>query len=281
MKMNVLRRFWICAFLLCAGSALSVPLNQEQLNAARQIASGFDADRWQRMVEDLTDNHGLKSRFSLRVREVDILDGSEPPDDAADIAADWIMEQLKTYGYEPAEHPFKHTLYSAFSSEVGKFTLRNIAAEKRGAGPNARSAILLTAHYDSIAASRDRENADWRSDDAPGAIDNATGVAAVLEAARLFSEAEFDLTVRFVLFTGEELGLFGSGNYARDAYRSGDNIAGVLNVDMIGFDAEGPFDLHIASNRNSEWLLQTAHEAAHDPQFNLDLTLHRGKDFGF
>lgn len=281
MKMNVLRRFWICALLLCAGSALAAPLNQEQANAARQIASGFDADRWFRMVEELTDNHGLKSRFSLRVRGAAIVDGSEPPDDAADLAADWIMEQLRTYGYEPTEHPFKHTLYSTFSSEIGNFTMRNIAAEKRGSGLNARRVLLLTAHYDSITSRPDGEDAEWRESPAPGAIDNATGVAAVLEAARLFAEAEFDLTVRFVLFTGEELGLFGSGNYARNAQRNGDSIAGVLNVDMIGFDAGGPFDLHIVANRNSEWLLQTAHEAANDPQFNLYLTLHRNHRFGF
>ncbi len=281
--MKALRRFWICAVLLCAGSALAAPLNQEQINAARQIASGFDADRWHRIVEELTDNHGLKSRFCLRVRGAEIVDGSDPPDDAADRAADWIMEQLRAYGYEPTEHPFKYTLYSMFASEVGNFTMRNIAAEKRGSGHNARRVILLTAHYDSVVASPRGRNSNWRESPAPGAIDNATGVAAVLEAARLFAEVEYDLTVRFVLFSGEEMGLSGSRNYARDAQRSGDSIAGVLNVDMIGFDAEGPFDLHIAADRNSEWLLQTAHEAANDPQFNLALTLHRGNggfDFG-
>ena len=272
------RLFVVAALLLCAVSASAAPfirfapLNEEEAEAVREIAGGFRLDAWYYPLEELS--YGT-SRYSFRVRGAEIFDGSPQPDDAADRAADIIIEYLELYGYEPTEDPFKHTLYSTLTDKVGEFTLRNIVAERRGRGPNADQVILLTAHYDSIASETKGWEHNWREYPAPGAIDNATGVAAVLEAARLFANAYFDLSVRFVFFTGEEQGLFGSRHYAENARLNGDNIAGVLNVDMIGYDAEGPLDLHIVANRNGEWLLQTAHEGAQAVQPDLNLRLHR------
>lgn len=286
MKMNALRRFFVvAALLLCAASAAAnpffrlAPLNEAEAEAVQEIADGFELDWWFYWLQDLS--YKDTSRYSFRVKGAKILDGSPQPDGSADRAADWIIEHLEIFGYEPTEDPFKHTLYSTLTEKVGEFTLRNIVAEKRGSGPNADQVILLTAHYDSIASKTEGWQHNWREYPAPGAVDNATGVAAVLEAARLFAYRKFDFTVRFVFFTGEEQGLFGSKHYAENARLNGDNIAGVLNVDMIGFDAEGPLDLHIAANRNGEWLLQTAHEAAQAVQPDLNLWLHRDPKFTY
>lgn len=275
------RLFVVAALLLCVVSASAAPffrfapLSEEEAEAIQEIAGGFRLDAWFYSLEDLTYNRGKNSRYSFRVRGAEIFDGSPQPDDAADLAADWIVKHLEKSGYKPTEDPYKHTLYSTLTEKVGEFTMRNIVAEKRGSGRNADQVILLTAHYDSIASKTEGWKHNWREYPAPGAIDNATGVAAVLEAARCFAYREFDLSVRFVFFTGEEQGLFGSRHYAENARLNGDNIAGVLNVDMIGFDAEGPLDLHIVANRNGEWLLQTAYEAAQAVQSDLNLQLHR------
>ena len=86
---------------------------------------------------------------------------------------------------------------------------------------------------------------------APGADDNASGVAAVLVAADVLSRYRWDSTLRFALWTGEEQGVLGSIAYAERAYNVGEEIAGVLNLDMIGYNSKGSspdIDLHACRN---------------------------------
>lgn len=71
-------------------------------------------------------------------------------------------------------------------------------------------------------------------DDSPGANDNATGIAGVLEAARVLSNYDFDATIMYVGLSGEEQGLFGGTILANYAKQKGWNIDAVLNNDMIG-----------------------------------------------
>jgi len=81
---------------------------------------------------------------------------------------------------------------------------------------------------------------------APGADDNGSGSTAALIAADIFSQYEWDCTIRFGLWTGEEQGLNGSEAYAQRAHNQGENIAGVLNLDMIAYDSDTApiLDLH-------------------------------------
>jgi hypothetical protein len=106
----------------------------------------------------------------------------------------------------------------------------------------------MCAHYDSDVFLFDKTNA-------PGADDNASGSAAVLEAASVLKDYEFEATIKFILFSGEEQGFVGSRNYVDDI--KGSDIRGVLNFDMIGYWDGTPAekeDLDIVSNQNSEWL---------------------------
>lgn len=84
---------------------------------------------------------------------------------------------------------------------------------------------------------------------APGADDNASGSVAVMMAADILSQYQWGCTLRFAFWTGEEQGLNGSAAYAQRAYQRGENIVGVLNLDMIAWDAlYGPdIDLHANS----------------------------------
>ena len=112
---------------------------------------------------------------------------------------------------------------------------RNVVAEKPGV-VDADEIYLITAHVDDMP----------EQDLAPGADDNGSGSVAVLLAARLLAPHRFIHTLRFVLFTGEEQGLYGSSAYAADCQARGENIAGVVNVDMISYnsDAQPIIDLH-------------------------------------
>jgi subtilisin-like proprotein convertase family protein len=94
---------------------------------------------------------------------------------------------------------------------------------------------------------------------APGADDNASGSAAVLESAKALSCWGIRNTVKFLNVTGEESGLLGSNAYAADAATRGENIRGVINFDMIGWAGDGlpsPENLDLNYNTSSQWLAQ-------------------------
>jgi hypothetical protein len=114
----------------------------------------------------------------------------------------------------------------------------NVVAELRGE-THPDEVYILCAHLDSITRQSPMVLA-------PGADDNASGVAAVLHAAEILSRYRWGCTLRFALWTGEEQGLWGSYYYAQRAYTAGETIAGVLNLDMIAWDGiDGPdLDLH-------------------------------------
>ena len=112
----------------------------------------------------------------------------------------------------------------------------NVIAEKPGLDPNA-GIVIICAHLDSTSGSP--------STLAPGADDNGSGSVAVLLAAELLAHYNFDATLRFVLFTGEEQGLYGSAAYAQLVQNQ--DIRGVLNMDMIAWDNLGGPDMDIHS----------------------------------
>ena len=108
--------------------------------------------------------------------------------------------------------------------------ITNVVATLRGAQPESADRIyVVSGHYDSRCS-----NVDDAVCDAPGADDDASGVAAVLEMARVMSRHELDATIKFVAFAGEEQGLFGSTFFAEQARQQGLNIAGMFSNDIVG-----------------------------------------------
>jgi hypothetical protein len=89
--------------------------------------------------------------------------------------------------------------------------------------------FLITAHIDDMPA----------GPVAPGADDNASGSAGVMIASDIFSQYRWGCTLRFAFFTGEEQGLDGSTAYAQRANEKDENIEGVLNMDMLGYNTPG------------------------------------------
>ena len=127
----------------------------------------------------------------------------------------------------------------------GGYASRNVVAEKTGL-TYPSDVYIICAHYDSTSPSRLTL--------APGADDNASGTAAVLEAARALALYDFDFTVRFIAFSAEEWGLYGSKAYAAAARAAGRRILGVVNLDMIAFADALPEDLSLIVNGSSGWL---------------------------
>jgi hypothetical protein len=124
---------------------------------------------------------------------------------------------------------------------AGNGLRRDVIAEQPGI-TDPGCIYLITAHIDDISGDP--------SNDAPGADDNGSGSSGVLLAADLLSHHFFACTLRYILFTGEEQGLVGSGAYASYMLSQNQDIRGVLNLDMIGYnsDAYPIVDLHTRSD---------------------------------
>jgi hypothetical protein len=154
-------------------------------------------------------------------------------------AGEYILEFFRRCGIAVEYDSF------TFTYQGKSYPTRNIVATIPGKA-TPEQIVIVGAHYDST------------SNDAyalaPGADDNASGSAAVMEMARVMSRQEFDRTVRFICFSAEELGLLGSRHYAQEAAQKGEAIQGMIDLDMIGYAAKVPEDLDLISNSSSEWL---------------------------
>ena len=122
--------------------------------------------------------------------------------------------------------------------------------------------FIICAHYDTQAT----REPNWNplASSAPGANDNGTGVAAMLEIAHLLSRYEYDHELRFVALGGEELGFLGSRHYVQkasgvdnnkdvDTNQQRENIAGIFNLDMLGFNWKSDL-VEIITNNDSAWI---------------------------
>lgn len=108
--------------------------------------------------------------------------------------------------------------------------LVNVVATLRGDQPESAERIyLVSGHYDSMPS-----NVLDPTSDAPGANDDASGTAAVIELACVMSKLHFDATLVFMTVAGEEQGLVGSTHFADEAKKAGKNIAGMFTNDIIG-----------------------------------------------
>ena len=115
---------------------------------------------------------------------------------------------------------------------------QNVAGVLRGGDPQlAAEAVVVGAHYDHLGLGRhDALDPDSAGQVHPGADDNASGTAAVLELARLLAarRGELKRSVVFLTFSGEELGLLGSAYYAASPLWPLEKTVAMLNLDMVG-----------------------------------------------
>jgi hypothetical protein len=105
----------------------------------------------------------------------------------------------------------------------------NVIAKLKGTNPADDRIFIISGHLDS----RNKDVMDAIGG-APGANDDGSGVAVVIELARVMAGMEFSATILFVAFTGEEQGLKGATYLADKAKEEGWNIAGILNNDIVG-----------------------------------------------
>lgn len=147
--------------------------------------------------------------------------------------------------------------HAANADPTSEFVWDNVWAQQRGSG-GAAGTVLVSAHYDSISELSKLEQPDAP---APGADDNATGTAGVLEFARASRNHAYRRDVIYICYSGEEEGLLGSSHFASKMATVGEPLLGVLNADMLGYKGKTPEDADVITDRNSAWLAEYARAA--------------------
>jgi hypothetical protein len=168
---------------------------------------------------------------------VSSMDKDLSPGQGVSAAADWIYAQLQSYSaacggcLEVKRDTFTEPPQDGPRPRITQpTTITNVYAILRGSDPaQAKRVLLVTGHYDS----RDTDIMDSHGP-APGANDDASGVAVSLECARVLSSLKLPATLVFAAVAGEEQGLNGSAHLAKLAKAEGWQIEGVLNNDIVG-----------------------------------------------
>ena len=182
----------------------------------------------------------LKKLESFGTRQIS--SRQDDPNGGVGAARKWIYEQFKSYSprLEVSYDQYRLKAVAGANSRVPKdVDLYNIVAVLPGT-IHKEQRVYVTAHYDTIqiaartgAALAEGQAAPVADMDAPspGVTDDGSGTACVMELARIMSQYEFDKTLVFVTFAGEEEGLLGASLYAAKAKKENQNIEALLNND--------------------------------------------------
>ena len=221
----------LTAAALARADPAPLPLDPE----IAKIVSEISAERIQRSIFVLA---SFKTRHTLS--------DPSPSGDGIGGAASWIRAEFERASaasggrLHVALDEFRQAPQAPRLPRPAKIV--NVVATLPGSLPGSDKRIyVVSGHYDS----RARNILDAGSP-APGANDDASGVAAVLEMARVMASREFPATIVFMAVAGEEEGLFGSTHWAGDARLKGLDIAGMFDNDIIGNSraADGSVDAH-------------------------------------
>ncbi|MBD3371770.1 MAG: M28 family peptidase [Candidatus Coatesbacteria bacterium] len=225
-----------------------VPGDDPQLN---DIVAAVDEIRIKNTIQDLEDFVTRSARHSQYYQ--------------ACLYAEGVFDGLGLDGWIQT--------FTAYPWYGQTFECYNVIAEQTGqVSPD--EIYIICGHLDSTAGS------PWNVEEtAPGADDNASGSVAVLEAARILSQYDFDATLRYICFGAEEQGLCGSTYYANQAYAAGDDILGVINVDMVIWDGYGNDTVWVPYDSQSGSLASFLHDFAAD--YVPDLTVSTSYDPSF
>ena len=227
----------LVAMALCCAAASFAQAPTSRLNPlVAKVAEGVSEERIAATMKKL---EGFGTRY--------VMSQKDNPTHGIGAAQRWIFDELKSYS------PRLEVSYDDFTAKKSlriphDVDLSNIVAVLPGT-INKDRYVIVSGHYDSIASRRAPGQPQPTGDQppppldpetpAPGVADDASGVAAVMELARVMSQYEFDKSVVFIAFSAEETGLNGSTAYAQKAKARNMQIEAVLNNDIIGSEVAG------------------------------------------
>lgn len=216
---------FVFAFVLFAACTVKETENEPSMRAdssIQQIMDHISADSIEANIRTLA---GFGTRHTT----------SDTTSDSVGIGAArrWIYQKMKAYSRQSGGR--LKVQYDGYLQEAGRridepTRIVNIVGVLPGKQLESKDRIyVVSGHYDSRVS-------DVMNDSsyAPGANDDASGTAAVMELARVMSQHEFDGTLVFMAVAGEEQGLLGAAHYAREAKAMNKNIAAMFTNDIIG-----------------------------------------------
>jgi Zn-dependent M28 family amino/carboxypeptidase len=209
-----------------------------QASASRQTAirSNQQIARIVREIDAKNIERSIRKLVSFGTRNT--LSAQDDPNRGIGAARDWLFSEFSKAA-ESSDGRMtvqKQTFEQAKAQRVPQPTmLTNVVATLKGSQPDSAQRIyVVSGHYDSMCGSPTDAKCD-----APGANDDASGTAAVLEMARVMAKYRFDATIVFMAVPGEEQGLLGSTYFADQAKKNSVDIEGMFTNDIIGSSLGG------------------------------------------
>lgn len=222
------------------GSQLIVRLDESrvgQLHPAKNDGMVRIYDREVKLPE--TDFFTTSTRFDPDPFIVSLLDEVSGPNITA------VVQHLEDYGtrnaYTPESVEAQNWIKEQFEAMDLPVELMDFSMPGGAASDNVIATLEGTKYPDEYVVIGGHYDSYTYSGPSPGADDNASGTSGVMEIARILSQYEFDRTLIFCAFSGEEYGLYGSAAYAARCAQEGMNIHGYLNMDMIGYLQPGSY----------------------------------------
>ena len=211
---------YFCLLLFTFFSFYSLGISQNYFINIENLISQVSNDSLEKYVKELSG----ESRISVNGKDT-IIYTRDKDDNGNQVAYEYLKNKLVSFGYSI------DTLYNVkvYYGTSSKFPVRNLRVKVLG-DVRPTQELIISAHFDSFSNNGKRL--------APGADDNASGVAGVLEAARLFANLKTYYSISFLLFDCEEHFLVGSDVFASKCKTNNDSIIGVINLDMIGGRAD-------------------------------------------
>lgn len=187
-----------------------------------------------KMVDDISrDNIEMSVRKLVSFKTRNNLSEQNNPNQGIGASWNWIKSEMeKSIPASNGRLSVALVNYKAGGSEQrikSELELKNVVATLKGVHPNDNRIFIISAHLDS----RAEDNNDGVVA-APGANDDGSGIAAILELVRIMSKTEFPGTIIFMAVSGEEHGLLGASHMASVAKTENWNVIAMLNNDMIG-----------------------------------------------
>lgn len=186
----------------------------------------------EKMIKEVSANRieaNIRKLVSFGTRNT--LSAQDDPKRGIGAARDWIYEEFTRISKECGDCLVveKQAFEQPKAARIPQPTiLTNVVATLKGTSDPNRI-YVVSGHYDSMCTSPTDAECD-----APGANDDASGTAAVIELARVMSKNKYDATIIFVTVAGEEQGLLGAAYFAEQAKQKGWNIEGMITNDIIG-----------------------------------------------
>ena len=173
-------------------------------------------------------------------------------------AAQYISDQFEDMGLQVRTQNFTAKLNKSDPTVVES---QNIEATQQGSNSSYDDIIIFNAHYDSAKGT-------------VGANDDGSGTVAVLAAAYVLSQYSFKRTMRFVTFSGEEQGLYGSDAYVRELYDQRTPVLVEFNADGIGraTTAETGRKIRLSVTEDTGWIVDIMQNMTKEYGMNFNIT---------